>query len=471
MNTRILRKCLSSFTFLLVVILCAQAAVLHADALDDVIRLYMAERHIPGVAVAVVQNDKRPVIRTHGLASLEFNMPVTPKTAFEIGSVSKQMTAAGIMLLVEDGQIGLDDSVSKYLAGTPEHWRPVTIRQLLTHTSGIKSYSSLDGFELIKRQKVVDFLSKLGPHPLEFTPGERAAYSNSGFTILAYVIETVSGKTFMEFMRERIFRPLGMTSTTDRDPEYIIPNRAFGYDWRREGRYAGRDWDLTDLLGAGTIVSTIEDMVKWDAALNGKLFLNASSRSEWWKAHTYNNGQPSNYGFGWRLSDIRGHKVIGHTGQTSGFNSVNNRYVDDELAVIVLTNSGEAGLAAQLANRIAKIHVPAMSLRAAKTAREPVSGLGDKLLQLLQARNSDALTNAPINPQLASSLSTERAKFAYQRIARLGTPANAAYIQPDANSNRAAHRYRVRAGKRLFLWQVSLDAEGRIAELSLEEEE
>jgi CubicO group peptidase (beta-lactamase class C family) len=456
---------------LLTIVLWADAAVLHADALDDIIRQYMSERHIPGVAAAIVQAGKKPVIRTHGVASLEFNVPVTPKTAFEIGSVSKQMTAAGIMLLVEDGKIALDESVSKYLPGTPEAWRAVTIRHLLTHTSGIKSYSSLEGFELIKRQKAADFLRKLGPHPLEFTPGERSSYSNSGFTILAYVIEAVSGKPYLEFMRERVFRPLGMTSTTDRDPEYIIPNRASGYEWRTDGRYAGRDWDLTDLLGAGTIVTTIEDMVRWDAALSGRSFLNPTSRGEWWKAHLFNNGQPSIYGFGWRLSDIRGHKIIGHTGQTSGFNSVNNRYVDDGLSIIILTNTDEAGLAALLANRIAKIYVPAMSLRAAKTAPEPVNGLGEKLLQLLRARNAENLASAPVTPQIANTLSTERAKAAYRRIASLGTPTDAAYIAPVAGPATTTHRYRVTAGKRLFLWQVSLDTEGRISGLSLEEEE
>ena len=444
---------------------------LYADGIDAYVMSQLKERHIPGAAVAVIQKGRVVKIKGYGLASIEFNAPVTTKTAFEIGSVSKQMTAAAIMLLVEDGKVGLDEPVSKYLVGTPDTWKNVTIRHLLTHSSGVKSYTSLDGFELIKRQKVTDFLKKLGPHPLEFTPGERNIYSNSGFTILAYVIEAVSGKPYMEFMRERIFRPLGMASTTDRDPEYIIPNRATGYEWRLDNRYAGRDWDLTDLLGAGTIVSTIEDMVKWDAALNGKKFLKPSSRAEWWKAYTFNNGQPSIYGFGWRLSDLRGHKIIGHTGQTSGFNSVNNRYVDDGLSIIILTNTGESGLAAQLANRIAKFYTPSVSLAAMKT----VAGQDAKHEQAFKAALSSRLTNKPdaatLSPSLIRAISTPGAKNTNKRLSRYGDPIAIDLVGKSTIDVSERLLYRVKTRKHLHLWRVAYDADGKLNEMTLIEEE
>ncbi len=452
---------------LAVVILCVPAL---ADRIDDYVATQLSERHIPGLALVVVKDGRVVKMKGYGIASLEFSVPVTTKTAFEIGSVSKQMTAAAIMLLAEEGKLGLDDRVSKHLAGTPEGWKDVTIRHLLAHSSGVKSYTSLDGFELIKRQKVGDFLKKLAPHPLEFTPGERTIYSNSGYTILGYVIEAVSGKSYIDFMRERIFRPLGMNSTTDRDPEYIIPNRAEGYEWRGD-RYAGRSWDLTDLMGAGTIVSTIEDMAKWDVALNGKAFLRPESRGEWWKQFVYTDGKPSAYGLGWRIGELRGHKIIGHTGQTAGFNSVNNRYVGSGLSIIVLSNTGESGLSAQIANRIAKFYVPTMSLSAVSAKPERVAGLGEKLIAVLKARNEGKLDGAPVTPQLLRSLSTDRAKAVYRRIAVLGVPANAVFVESDSTGTRPSYRYRVSAGKRLMLWRISLDDDGRIAELALEEEE
>lgn len=446
------------------------AIVVRGDQVDDYVRKVLAERHAPGVAVAVIKNGKVVKVKGYGVASVEFNVPVTTETVFEIGSVSKQMTAAAIMLLVEDGKLKLDAPISTYLPNTPDVWKDVTVRHLLTHTSGVKSYSSLDGFELYRHLKTDEFVKALSPHPLEFTPGERNIYSNSGFTLLGHIIQKASGKPYMQFMRERIFTPLGMTKTADRDPQFVIPNRATGYEWSID-HLEGRDGNLTDLIGAGSIVSTISDMVKWDAALNGKNFLKPESRTEWWKQYTFTNGKPSPYGFGWRISDIRGHKLIGHTGQTAGFGAANFRYVDDGVSVIVLTNLGEIGLGGQIAARVAKFYAPALSLRSIVGKPEPVAGLGDKLLSILRARSEEKLDTAPIAPQLVRSLSTERSKASYRRIASLSPPAKVTFVESDQTATRPSYRYRVEAGKRLFLWRAAVDDEGRISELSLDEEE
>lgn len=451
-------------------VLLAFATASRADQIDDYVRSVLAERHVPGVAVAVMKNGKVVKLKGYGVASVEFGVPVTTDTVFEIGSVSKQMTAAGILLLVEDGKINLDAPISTYLTNTPAAWKDVTVRHLLTHTSGVKSYSSLEGFELFRHLKTDEFIIALSPYPLEFTPGERNIYSNSGFTLLGHIIQTVSGKPYMQFMRERIFMPLGMTRTADRDPQFIIPNRAVGYEWEID-HLEGRDGVLTDLMGAGSIVSTVSDLVKWDAALDGKSFLKPASRAEWWKQFTFNNGKLSPYGFGWRISDIRGHKLIGHTGQTAGFGAANFRYVDDGVTVIVLTNLGEIGLGGQIAARIAKFYAPGLSLKAIIGKPERVPGLGEKLLAVLRSRNEGKLDAAPITPQLLRSLSTERSKANYRRIAALGSPSNATYVESDESGQRPIYRYRVGAGKRYFLWRVSLNDDSNISELNLDEEE
>lgn len=350
------------FFIVLFHLLLLSATTAYADAVDDLVRARMQERNIPGAAVAVIKNGKVVKIKGYGLASIEFNAPVTLDTVFEIGSVSKQMTAAGIMLLVQDGKVNLDEKISKYLPSTPESWKDVTVRHLLTHTSGIKSYTSLSGFELSRRVKIDGFIKQLAEHPLEFTPGEKNIYSNSGFNLLAYIIETESGKPYMDFMRTRIFTPLGMTKTADRDPQFIIPFRANGYEWRID-RYTGRDGSLTDLMGAGSIVSTIGDMVKWDAALRGEKFLTATSKREIWKQFTFNNGTPSPFGLGWRIYDVRGSKVIGHTGQTAGFGSAIFRYAETDATVIALTNLGESGMGSLIASSVAKVFFPQLSIK------------------------------------------------------------------------------------------------------------
>src|SRR5919112_2069143 len=199
-----------------------------ADRVDDYVREQMRLRHVPGLALAVVRDGRVLKERGYGLASVELEVPASPATVFEIGSVSKQITAACVMLLVEEGKVGLDDPVSKYIAESPEGWRGVTVRHLLTHTSGIKNYNGLAGFELTEHLTRAEFVKRIGAHPPLFAPGEAHSYGNVNYSLLGYVVEQASGKPYWQFVAERIFKPLGMASTHDRDPRYVLKNRAQG---------------------------------------------------------------------------------------------------------------------------------------------------------------------------------------------------------------------------------------------------
>ncbi|HEX8639202.1 MAG TPA: serine hydrolase domain-containing protein, partial [Pyrinomonadaceae bacterium] len=198
MNFKSTRPNLPAFFALLFIAVFSISA--QADAIDEYVRTALRERHIPGAAIAVIKNGKVVKTAGYGLASIEFNARATPETVFEIGSVSKQITAAAIMLLVEDGKINLDEKISRYLPNTPDAWKNVTTRHLLTHTSGVKSYSSLDGFELNRRLKRDDFIKLLGVQPLDFETGASYTYSNSGYSLLGYIIETVSGQSYWDFV-------------------------------------------------------------------------------------------------------------------------------------------------------------------------------------------------------------------------------------------------------------------------------
>lgn len=446
------------------------SSVAFADKIDDRVKMFMAERHIPGAAVAVVKNGRVVRMKGYGVASLEFGVPVTTETVFEIGSVSKQMTAAGIMLLVQDGKVSLDERISKYLPNTPEAWKDVTVRHLLTHTSGIKSYTGLDGFDLSQRMSMADFIRKLSPHPLEFIPGEKNIYSNSGFNLLAYIIETQSGKRYFDFMRERIFIPLGMTKTADRDPQFVIPLRANGYEWR-DNRHNGRDGNLTDLMGAGSIVSTINDMTKWEAALRGDKFLSAESKKMIWTQFTFNNGKLSPYGFGWRISDVRGHKLIGHTGQTAGFGAAIFRYVDDDLTVIALTNLGETGMGSLIAADVAKQYIPNMSLKAVTTRVSADPAVTEKLSAAIRGRFNGSIDDQLFTAQLARSLNAQRAKDLSARIRKFAPLISIEIVKRETVDGKDTITCIVNTSQRIFLWKVVTDESGKIAELSLDEEE
>jgi len=328
--------------------------IARADAVDDLLRSEMDKHQIAGLAIAVIKDGKTVKTSFHGLANLEWNVPVSADTVFEIGSITKQFTAACILLLAEDGKLSLEDKISSHLANTPPAWSNITVRHLLTHTSGIKNYTGLDGFELTRHMNQAQFIAKIGSYPLDFQPGNSWSYCNSGYNLLGFIVENASGRGYWDFLRERIFTPLEMTNSTSRLPRLIVPHRAAGYELAN-GLHINRDYDLTDLFSAGAIISTITDLEKWNTALDAGSLLNASSRKEWWTPAKLNDGSTKNYGFGWNLEQLDGHRNIGHGGATSGFSATIQRFPDDHLAIIILTNADETGIAIALARKVAPL--------------------------------------------------------------------------------------------------------------------
>jgi len=325
-----------------------------ADRVDDYLKTEMDQHRIPGLALVIIQDGKAIRTAAYGLANLELNVPVKPETVFEIGSVTKQFTAAGILVLAQEGKLSVDDKLSAHLANVPSAWTNVTIRHLLTHTSGIKSYTGLDGFQLTKHLTQSQFIRAIGREPLEFAPGDSWKYSNTGFSLLGYVIENVSGQNYWNFMSERIFQPPGMNATTNRLPGLIIPNRASGYEQTNQV-YINRDYDLTEIFSAGAIASTVGDLARWNAALDGETLLNAASKAQMWTPAKLNDGKATKYGFGWFVDTVEGHRNIGHGGSTSGFSATIQRFPDDKLAIIILTNTDEQ-IATTLAKKIATFY-------------------------------------------------------------------------------------------------------------------
>jgi len=339
---------------LLILFLASLAMPALADKVDDYLAAEMQGRHLPGLALAVIRNGKTIKTKAYGLANLELGVRATPETVFEIGSLTKQFTAACVMMLVDEKKLGLDDPIGKHF-DVPESWKPITVRHLLTHTSGIKNYTGLPGFEFSRQLKAKDFIGKLSEHPLASHPGSAFAYCNSGYNLLGFIIEKVTGESYWQFLSRRILRPLGMTSARSRDQKAIILNRASGYEKEREQLF-NRDSDLTDVFSAGALVSTVLDLAKWNAALDSDKLLNRSTREQLWTPFKLNNGQLSTYGFGWRVDDYKGKKNIGHSGSTAGFSASLQRFPDDKLAIIVLCNSGEQNIATILARGVADVY-------------------------------------------------------------------------------------------------------------------
>jgi CubicO group peptidase (beta-lactamase class C family) len=329
------RKRLTLFAILLLLL---QATAVRADNVDDYVKSEMQKQHITGLSLAIVKEGKIIKAEGYGLANIEHNIAARPDTVYKIASVSKQFLATGIMLLVQDGKIRVDDKISSYLDGAPETWKEITIRHFLTHTSGVVREGP--GFDPFKVQKDFDVIKTSYPLPLRFTPGEKYEYCNVGYFSLAEIISRLSGKTWSDFMNERVFAPLGMAATRTTSASEIVPNRADGYEWRSDKAQNASEYIA--LRPSGAFLSTVLDLAKWDAALYTDKFLTQATREQMWAPVRLNSGATHPYGFGWSLEPLGKHKRVYHGGSLPGFRSHFSRFVDDKLSIIVLTNSGSA---------------------------------------------------------------------------------------------------------------------------------
>ncbi len=335
----------------------AGTGIARADAIDDVVTAQMKKQNIPGLSIAVLKNGKAVKTKGYGYANLESGVRATPETVYEIGSVSKQFLSATILLLVRDGKLSLDDSVRKYLPDAPEAWQPITLRHLLTHTSGL--VRDAPGMQE-KKQSDIEAIRSSYVLPLSFKPGDRMEYSNLGYFTLAEIITRAAQKPWPEYIRERIFAPLGMTATRTTSFEDVVAQRARGYV-----SVDGRFQNALQVMGvrpSGAFLSTVVDLSKWDAALYSDVLLTAAERELMWKAVRLNDGSVKNYGFGWEVSKVGAHRLLHHAGTMLGYRAEVERYVDDRLTVIVLSNSGQA-LVEKVGGGIAALEIDGLQPR------------------------------------------------------------------------------------------------------------
>lgn len=343
------------------VVLLTTASLMRADKVDEYIQAEMKKQHVPGLSLAVVKNGRLEKSAGYGLANVELNVPVRPETVFQIQSITKTFTATATMMLVEAGKIDLSDKISKHLPNLPSSWSNVTIRHLLSHTSGIKDFINEPTVDLRKDLEPADVIESLRERPLNFQPGEKYAYSNTGYHLLAMIIRQVTGIYWGDFLRERILRPLEMKDTRVISLSELIPNRAAGYRWDN-GRLQNGLFVAPTILAyaGGGLRSTALDLAKWDAALYTEKLLKRSTLDQMWTPARLNDGSTSNYGLGWGITNYSGHRLVSHTGShMTGFKTALARFIDDQLTVIVFTNQREADQMA-IAKGVAAFYIPTL---------------------------------------------------------------------------------------------------------------
>ena len=320
-------------------------------AIDAFVTAEMKRERVPGVAVGIYSRGKILLAKGYGESNVELSVPVKPETIFQSGSVGKQFVSAAVMMLVEDGKVSLDDSITKYFPDAPATWKPILVKNLLSHTSGLSEYetperTARDGpFDMRKDYTEAEFVTKIEALPIENAPGDKWDYRNTNYLLLGILIHHVTGTFYADFLAQRIFKPLGMTSTRLISEADIIPNRAAGYELHQT-ELKNQEWvsPTFNTTADGTLYFNVLDLAKWDEALYTTRLLKQSSLDRIWTVFPLNDGKPNadGYGFAWIIDKQNGHSRIEHGGAWQGFTCNIARYPDDALTVVVLANLDQA---------------------------------------------------------------------------------------------------------------------------------
>ena len=332
----------------------ASAASLNEDV-DRLIRQEMERQHLPSVSLLVLRDGRPLKMQAYGVSNLELQTPASVESVYRLGSISKQFIASLILILGQDGKLAIDDPLSKFIPDTPSSWSKITLRHLLSHTSGlVREGPAYDGY---RPKPDYDIIKSAYKQPLEFPTGAKYQYCNLGYFALAEVITRVAGKPWPDFLRERILEPLAMTATRTTTHDDLVPFRVSGYEWR-DGRHRNAQ-ALMAVRPSGALLSNVIDLAKWDAALATDFPLKASTRQLAWTPTRLNDGGTSAYGLGWQLGETLGARYVGHGGSLNGFISGSVRYPDSKLSIYVLTNVRPAEMQ-DLAQQIATLYLPVL---------------------------------------------------------------------------------------------------------------
>jgi CubicO group peptidase (beta-lactamase class C family) len=455
---------------------CAATSQGAAGCMDQVDKFVLAEMQrekAPGVAIGIVSKGELVTAKGYGDANVELQVPVTPRTVFQSGSVGKQFTAVAVMLQVEAGKLALDDSVTKYFPDAPSSWRPITIRHLLTHTSGIPDYTERRGDDNsqgidLRRDYTEDELGKAAfGLPLAFEAGSRWSYSNTGYLLLGIIIHKVSGRFYGDVLKERVFTPLGMKTARIISEEDIVPDRAAGYRLVK-GELKNQEWVAPTLntTADGSLYLSMLDFIAWDRGLRTQAILQPQSWSLIYTPVTLRSGKTYPYGFGWFVDEAGGKPWYHHSGSWQGFETLISRYLADDLTIIVLTNLADAspqrfvdGIAGIVDSKLAKLE-PVTPIR----DREPA--VTERVRRLLGAARQGTLAPQDL-PYLHGNF-VSQAKQYEELLRPLETPQRLNLLDRRELGDDRVYTYAVVYAARTLRVQIALAPDDRVSAFDIQ---
>jgi D-alanyl-D-alanine carboxypeptidase len=413
--------------------------------------------------VLVLKDGKVIKEKGYGTANLEHSVPVTPQTVFQSGSIGKTFTAALILLLEQDGKLRLDDPISRHLPNTPAAWAKITIRHLLTHTSGLG-----DPYEIIDFRKDYtdeELIALEATVPVRSAPGEKWAYSNMGFHLLGFIANRAGGKFYGDQLHERIFAPLCMGTRVISEAD-IVPHRAAGYESKKDA-YKNQSWVAPKLntTADGSLYLTARDLAIWDQALYGDKILDARLRAASFTPAKLNDGSDTPYGLGWFVDTVKGRRHISHSGAWQGFRTQLCRYIDDKLTVVVLTNSTTA-LPSKFANMAAAHYVPALFDALPKAIADSNPGLTAQVRALMASIGAGKLP-AGLAPELGVMFTPDQMANRKERYDERGPLQTVELLFSEPKEGGRSLRYRFRYANETILVSVLVNQAGQFSQLGV----
>ncbi len=437
--------------------------------IDEFVRAEMRRQQVPGVAVGVVKNGSVLKAQGYGFANVEHEVPAGPETIFQSGSLGKQFTAAAVMLQVEDGKLSLSDPLTKFFPDAPEAWRSITVRHLLTHTSGIPDYavSSFDYRRDYTEEQLVRIAYDL---KLEFTPGSRWNYSNTGYLLLGAVVRKASGRFYGDVLAERVFKPLGMTTARVISEADIVAHRAAGYRLV-DGQLKNQEWVAPSLntTADGALYFSVRDMLAWDAGVRAGKLLKPESWKQVFEPVRLNSGKTYPYGFGWALDERDGKPVHEHGGSWQGFKTQFSMFLGEDLSIVVLANLEQAD-PGRIAEGIAAIVAPALAVPARKPLDDREPKVTARIARLIDDTRQGRLTPAEF-AYVRAGFFPDAAKYYADMLSPLGAPQRTVLVERADLGDDRTYVYEVTFPSKTIEVHLALAPDDKISSLHFESEE
>ncbi len=435
--------------------------------IDAYVRGQMRAQRIPGLSLAVTIDNELIFTKGYGVANVELRAPALAESVYEVASLTKQFVAVAVLLLAQDGKLALDDSVRRYLPEAPAAWDRITLRHLLTHTSGIPDFddgrSGLDPRREYTEDELVQLAGKL---PAKFAPGVRWSYSNTAYMMLGVVVHRVSGVPYGDFLRTRVFSRLHMGNTNVNRPQDLLPFRAAGY--RLDAGLLKNQEYLADTqcqTGDGGLVSSVVDLAKWDAAIHSGALLPPGAWDQVFKPVTLNSGKTFPYGFGWFIREQNGHPYYEHSGHLQGFASHILRFPHARVSIIVLANLAQ-GDPWEIAHGVASLVRPDLKPPADHPIEDGEPAVTDSLKKVLGGLRRGELQKGAFTEEGANAYNDEVLADFKERLGKLPEFGSYELVGRAEVGDQTEYRYWVHVGDKKWLLEVALDSDsGKVERL------